>query len=35
VEGLKRDEHAVVENAREQSNQASQPDGGKVVADRK
>lgn len=35
VEGLKKDEHAVVEHAREQSNQASQPDGGKVVADRK
>ena len=32
VQGLKREEHSIVKNAREKSNQASQPDGGKVVA---
>lgn len=34
VQGLKREEHSIVKNARERSNQASQPDGGKVVADK-
>ena len=31
VSGLNKKEHAVVENARERSNEASQPDGGKVT----
>ena len=35
VSGMKKEEHAIVENARAQSNQASQPDGGKVVAEKK
>ena len=34
VQGLKKEEHSIVKNAREKSNQASQPDGGKVVADK-
>ncbi|MBO5122475.1 MAG: hypothetical protein J6B99_04870, partial [Oscillospiraceae bacterium] len=29
--GMKKKEHAIVENAREKSNNASQPDGGKVT----
>lgn len=33
--GLKKKEHAIVENAREKSNNASQPDGGKVVKEDK
>ena len=35
VSGMEKGEHAIVENAREKSNQASQPDGGKVVAEKK
>ena len=34
IAGIDRDEHAVVEKARAQANQASQPEGGKVVASR-
>ena len=32
VSGVEKKEHAIVENARDKSNNASQPDGGKVVA---
>jgi hypothetical protein len=35
ISGLKKDEHAVVENARAQSQSASQPDSGKVQEDKK
>ena len=35
IAGLEKQEHAIVKNAREKSQQASQPDGGKVVASRK
>jgi hypothetical protein len=32
VEGLPKEEHSIVRNARERANSASQPDGGKVIA---
>jgi hypothetical protein len=35
IEGEKKQEHAVVENAREQAENASQPDAGKVIGSRK
>ena len=35
ISGMKKKEHGVVEKAREQSNQASQPEGGKVVSESK
>ena len=35
ISGMKRDEHAIVENAREQSQNASRPDSGKVQEDKK
>ena len=34
IKGLERPEHSVVEKARETSNNASQPDGGKVIKER-
>lgn len=34
VKGMKMSEHGIVENAREQSNNASQPEGGKVIKER-
>lgn len=34
IAGINKDEHTRVKNAREQSNEASQPEGGKVLADK-
>ena len=35
VAGLKKEEHGIVRNAREKSNEAAQPDEGKVIGDKK